>query len=236
MSEISKCPKTSKRCFPTKDDAESFAAELRDKYPEQVQQHAYACEYCPAWHLSALSAEAFATVTTRWPSAPTEEGRAGKYEDQKDEIAKLFHQGNDFQGISAKTGVPYGSVRYWCIKLGLYEPTSRNITTRPAALTSIEDLSNEECSLQERLREVQLRKQRLIEAKMLRIEVLNSGFLIKKEGNVLQVTFDDAEDLVAKLIDHLPNREELLARLVDSLPSPEPTMSVNEMESVQRAA
>jgi hypothetical protein len=234
MSDISKCPKTGKRSFPTRNDAEAFAAELEDKYPQQVQQYAYACEDCPEWHLSAYPPEAYATVMTHWPStSSTKDGRAGKYADRKDDIAKLYREGNDFQGIAAKTGVPYQAVRYYCIELGLHEPAPRNVTPKPAALTSIEDLSNEECSLKDRLREVQLRKQRLIEAKMLRIEVVNSSVLIKKEGNVLQVTLEDAEDLVAKLIDHLPNREELLARLVDSLPSSKPT---NEIETVQRAA
>ena len=232
MSDLSKCPKTGKRSFPTKDAAETFAAELKHKYPEQVPQHAYACEDCPAWHLSALSPEAYATAKTRWPSAPpADDGRAGKYDDQKDEIVRLFRQGNDFQDIAAKTGLPYASVRYYCIALGLYTPNSRNVTVKPAVPIFIEDLDKEEASLEERLREVRQHKQKLLEAKILRIEGVNSGVLIKKEGNALQLTYADAEDLVAKLIDHLPTREELLARLVDSLPNPEPTNRLAENEN-----
>src|ERR1700694_5663154 len=52
--------KTKKKCFTTREEAENFANDIKSRYPEQVQQHAYACEDCPNWHLTAMSVEAHA--------------------------------------------------------------------------------------------------------------------------------------------------------------------------------
>jgi hypothetical protein len=50
--------KTRKKCFPNSAAAEIFANELQRKYPDQVHQFAYACDECPYWHLSAMTAGA----------------------------------------------------------------------------------------------------------------------------------------------------------------------------------
>jgi hypothetical protein len=216
-SESSECPK-SKKCFPSREAALKFEEENQAKYPDRAKQHAYACEDCPNWHLSALPPESQAMLRSRSYFPPVSQDKATRhgmsaFESRKPEIAALFKQGLSFNAISEQTGIPYYHVYNFCVALGLHQPkTNPRISEGLRAnhsnpVVSIEALASEEEALQAKLRQVQTKKQQLIEAKMLRIGPHNgSGVVIRKEGNVLALSFSDAQELVERLIDYLSNR------------------------------
>jgi hypothetical protein len=220
----SPCP-SQKKCYPTRDAAEQFARGLAEKYPEQVKQHAYACEDCSNWHLSAMSPDAQAMVCSRSYLPQVPENKAARlgtsaFEGRKPEIAELFRQGFSFKAISEKTEIPYSHVYNICIALGLHQPkTNPRISeglraSQSKSVRSLETLSSEEENLLARLgemqallREIQTKKHQLLEASMLRIGPHNgSGLIIEKEGNVLVLSFAEAEELAERLIDNLPTQ------------------------------
>jgi hypothetical protein len=209
--ELSKCPKNGKKSHASREEAEGFATRIKADHPEQVLQHAYACEDCPHWHLSALPPDSYNLARPTVPTPVSDDSRATKYMGKKEEIAKLRHQGKDLMEISAITGVPYGSVRHYLIELGLYQPNMRGERTNQ--IVSIESLDEEEAKALALVEQIRNRKQKLIELKALKIELLDSGVLLKKEGNVLQFSFEEAAKLIEKVIDYVPTREKILERL-----------------------
>jgi hypothetical protein len=75
---------------------------------------------------------------------------------------------------------------------------------------SVEDLTEEEealqqqqVALQQQLQELQAKKRLLVEAKTLKIEPSGEGVLLKKAGNVLPLTFPEAQELLTRLTDYL---------------------------------
>ena len=216
VTQISECI-TKKKCFPSREAAEQFAANLKSTYPERTQQYAYGCEDCPNWHLSTLSPEAYELSKSRpTPMVPP----ADRKDTKREQILDLKRQGLSINKIARQTGVAYQTAYHHCINAGLHVPTSLGTSsgTRPSikpALT-VESLSAEERELQTRLDEIQRKRQQLIEAKALKIGPCSQGIRIEKEGNILTLSFADAEQLIEKLSDYLTAPQPPAARAADS--------------------
>jgi len=198
----SECP-TKKKCFASREAALRFEEEVQAKYPNQVKQYAYACEDCPNWHLSTLSPEAYELSKSRpAPVIPP----ANHKDTKREQILALKRQGLSISEIATRTGVAYQTAYGHCVGAGLHVPTPSG--TRPSSIKSamtVESLSEEERELQVKLQDVQRKKQQLIEAKTLKIGPCfnGQGVRISREGNVLALSFGDAEQLIEKLSDYL---------------------------------
>ena len=220
----STCP-TEKRQFESRGTAESFAEGLKSKYPDQAPQYPYACEDCPHWHLTAEPPESYALARPRWPETPgdaEEKGRT-KHANKEPDIVRLYKEGKTMPQIASITGVPHPSVRYILIKLGHFRPTRMSSTSHIPAWVkkppSVEVLDEEEARLAAQLESIRKRKELLIEAKRLKIEVSSEFLLIRKEGNTLQLSFAEAADMVKGILDVHPDGASVLDMLVGSWPA-----------------
>ena len=52
------CP-SKKKAFGSKEEAERWEAENRQKYPDLAKQFSYPCNECPSWHLTSMQPDAF---------------------------------------------------------------------------------------------------------------------------------------------------------------------------------
>ncbi len=193
-----------KKSYPSRGAAEEFAADLRNRYPDQVQQYAYVCEECPNWHLSSMPPEAYELSKSHpAPAIPP----AHKSTSTRDRVLDLKRQGLGFSEIARQTGVVYQTAYKYCVDAGLHvplpQPRSASSSIKPAM--TVESLSTEERELQAKLEDIKRKKEQLIEAKALKIGPWfgNQGVRIEKEGNVLALSLADAEQLIEKLSDYL---------------------------------
>jgi hypothetical protein len=223
---VSNC-RTQKKSFPTSAAAETFASEVQLRNPGQVRQHAYACEECPNWHLSAMTPGAHAMVESRssgllseaskYASVP---GLGRKYAHLQTKIKDVYQRlaqerGGQFHGIISQVtravGMPNDDgqvVRIFLTDAGLYRPNPRMVASqgRPAKfLPSIEGITAEEQELESRLRELHAKKQALIDAKAFKFGLGpdKTTVVIKKEAQTFALTIDDARELTEKLVDFL---------------------------------
>ena len=205
VAAIEPCP-TKKKCFVSREAAEKFEEEFHLKYPQQVRQYVYACEDCPNWHLTTQSPESRALA--RSPIRPIEPVQPVRHTDKRDEVCKLKRQGIPLPQIEKQTGVPYQTVRNICIEAGLHTVAERS---EIKAASTVESLSQQEQALEAQLRELQAKRQRLIEENALKISPCfdGKGVLIKKHVQTLSLSFADAEELVEQLVDYLSEHKEM---------------------------
>src|SRR5258707_2073348 len=138
---IETCP-TKKKCFVSRQAAEKFEEENHLKYPEQVSQYVYACEDCDNWHLTTQSPESRALGSSLRPIESVEP-TCGT--DKREEVRKLKLQGVSLPKIAEQTGVPYQTVRNWCVDAGLHAVTVQKARgTEIKAASTVESLSQEE--------------------------------------------------------------------------------------------
>ena len=101
------------------------------------------------------------------------------------------------------------TVRFYLIEIGVHKPNPKSVEgQRHKNNPSVESLESQEQQLERQLRDVQIRKQALIEAKAFKItNMLNEQeqpvVVVKKEGMSLVVSPEDAFVLVEKLEAHL---------------------------------
>jgi predicted transcriptional regulator len=200
---IETCP-TKKKCFVSRSAGEKFEEEIHLKYPQQVRQYVYACEDCNNWHLTTQSPESRALARSSIRPIESAQPARGTYADKHNEVCKLKRQGMPLTEIAEQTGVPYQTVRNICLSAGLHTVGQARGTEIKAAST-VESLSQQEQALEAQLRELQAKKQRLIEENALKLVPCfdGKGVVIKKQIQTLSLSFADAEELVEKLVDYL---------------------------------
>jgi len=204
-----------KKQFVSKPEADNFVEHLITKYPDQTRQYSYACEDCDKWHLSTKSPEAFALQTARVEPnnifSTSVPGLGYKYAHLQSKIRDLYHAGNGRHGVIAdiarELDIPYTLIHTFLMSTGVHKTNPHRVESAKVRWSagSIEGLTAEEEALESKLREIQAKKQALIDAKALKITntVDNNGVIIRKEGNTLVLSFEDAHDLVAKLTAYL---------------------------------
>jgi hypothetical protein len=195
-----------KKSYPSRAAAEEFAADLKNRYPEQVQQYAYPCEDCPNWHLSSMPPEAYELSKSHpAPAIPP----ARKDTSTRERVLNLKRQGLSVSEIARQTGIVYQTAYSYCVDAGLHvprpQPRPASSSIKPAM--TVESLSTEERELQAKLEDIKRKKEQLIEAKALKIGPYFGGVRIEKEGNILALSFAEGQDLVEKLIDYLSRHQ-----------------------------
>ncbi len=229
-SQLAPC-RTQKKPFSNSAAAESFASDLQLRNPGNVRQHAYACEECPNWHLSAMDAAAHSTVGSNLSDAAKYQVRSplGNYTHLaakiKEAYAHFTKNRGQYRGVAsdvAKTvGVEDADVHKiiaFLVEERLYKQVARvsynkSVQSRPVSkVVSIESLSAEEQELDNMFRQLEARKAELatkkeilIDAKRLKFSMGPDGgsVIIKKEGQMLALNIEDARELARMLPEFL---------------------------------
>src|SRR4029077_15351137 len=155
--------------------------------------------------------ESHSLARTSWPVGTPEIS-----DSRSEKIRKLFKKGKSFTQIAKALGVAYQTAYNVCVTSGLYTPRPQAHPVKPSKLgTSVEGLEDQERTLAAQLAEIRKKKEALIEAKQLKVDVGTDLFTIRKEGNVLQLSFADAVDLMKIVLAVHPDRAAILDMLID---------------------
>lgn len=220
---VSSCP-TKKKQFSTSSLAETFASELAVKYPQNARQTAYACEECPMWHLSTMDTAAHSMVESRSNLSSSAkqtyaQGLHSALQHLQTKIKETYTEEVRKNGLHAAVArtckqleiddAKIPNVRTWLVELGLHKVNTRNTssvaTPWGTPKNTVEAIETQEQSLERQLQELKAKKQALIELKNLKISTTidNNGVILRKEGNVLVLAFNDAYDMIEKLTAYL---------------------------------
>jgi hypothetical protein len=216
------CPSTKKEYF-NREDAEKFAAKLKRDYPNEAEQYAYACEDCNHYHLSTIPPESRSLAKVAYPAvpepslSPLQERYRKTTKEDIDQMCVLYRQGKDYSQISRILNATPATVRYWLVKSdqvpGLTVVDGRVVEIATITKTSMEKIEDEEAKILARLEELKKRREEIFEAKRLKVEPNQTGFVFRKEGNVLSLSFEDVTSLIKQVFPMLPNRSEVADEL-----------------------
>ena len=195
-----------KKPFATEREALTFEAEIRAKH-NNARQYAYKCPECPStYHLSALppdayelskvntSSHAIAEAARLQPARRSKMNRI-EVEQFRKKVGEYLAAGMSLRQIAEKTGRSYPTAAFHAMKLRGHKPAaSSNGCT-------VKGLEAQEQSLLEQIQGVQRKKQALIDAMQLRVQLTASGKAVsmQKEGEHMILKLDDAYELVEKL-------------------------------------
>jgi transposase-like protein len=208
-----------KQSYFSEHEADDAAKIVNDKYPEQMPQRPYRCEEGGVWHLTtkpvagvvhtpgalSFNVRLDAAAKTAQAAGVTRRERTNYPEETKAEAFRLRARGMSHADIAAKLGVKdRQTIANWLN----YPPLMARYGNGRATVVSVEQIETEEQLLERKLAELRTKKQALIDAKALKflpctVGVNEPGVLIKKEGNTLALSIEDAETLVVRLDDYL---------------------------------
>jgi transposase-like protein len=210
-----------KQSYYSEHEAEDAAKIVNDKYPEQMPQRPYRCDEGGVWHLTTkpvagvVYSPGALSVNVRLGAAAKNAEAAGATQKQtrkhypeetRAEAFRLRAQGLPHADIALRLGVlDRQTVSNW-LNNPAYKQRYGN--GRSVTSTTVEQIESEEQALERKLAELKTKKQALIDAKALKflpctVGVNTPGVLIKKEGNTLALSIEDAETLVVRLDDYL---------------------------------
>lgn len=217
----SACP-TKKKFFRTRDEANQFESSNRQKYGN-AQQHAYACDSCPGFHLSYQSPESYGMQASRQsiqPAVIMKKSRNGRL--TKEEYLERFafiRQMKDLNPdismralatpLAEKFGLKFDSAynfiyNNWDRAANDLVPKAGRKVLPPVVVT-LESIAQQRKSLEAQLAGLALEEARLIDLATLKLLPCweGKGVLIKKEGSSFGLLLEDALDLVDKLTAYL---------------------------------
>jgi hypothetical protein len=198
----SNCP-SNKKEFDSKTDAETFQRLNQQKFGGE-EQFPYYCPQCHNYHLAskkpveAISSGPLASPLGNIVQQELEKAKTrGKQGETRTEVARLLALGNSTAEIASRLNMTQANVLYH----------KRNIegtpTTKPSVLDvealDADDLDATAERLRLQLEEIQRKKARLEEAKMLRVELVNGAIKIVKEGEHMLLPFGERDKLVLLL-------------------------------------
>jgi transposase-like protein len=207
-----------KQSYFSEHEADDAAKIVNDKYPEQMPQRPYRCEEGGVWHLTTkpvagvVHTPGALSVNVRLDAAAKNAVAAGvtkrtrtRYpEETKAEAFRLRDKGLTTTDIAAKLGMSdRQSVYNW-----FNDPVLKARYGRGTTIVTVEQIESEEQALERKLTELRTKKQAMLDAKALKflpctVGVNEPGVLVKKEGNTLALSIEDAEELVVRLDDYL---------------------------------
>jgi hypothetical protein len=113
-NSIKKCPVSGKRSFDTEDEAAHFEQRNSQQY-HRPHQYPYACEECPAWHLTTTPPGTASMARTILPVVPESEG-VSKHTGPKGidtaEVVRLRSNGMALDAIAKQLDISVPSVTY----------------------------------------------------------------------------------------------------------------------------
>lgn len=208
------CP-SKKKAFGSKEEAECWEAENRQKYSHLAKQFPYPCNECPSWHLTSMQPDAFGMGKSRQQIAPESMLRNGnatpsrKPKQRYPEALKLeafrFRDcGLSYKQIAARLDVADYNLKNW-----LANPELQSKYEKAKAPTTVEELEVQEKNLEKQLADTRAKKLAQIDAKQFKFLPCwdGKGVLIKKEANQMALLLADAEDLALQLGDYLDRPE-----------------------------
>jgi hypothetical protein len=211
VSHVFRCI-SGKQEFKTEEDAGSYSREVVEKRGF-ASQHPYQCPDCHLFYLTSQPMEtssgslgsplgkavACAAVTA---GAGTKHVRGAEGENRA-EVARLMAEGFSGMEIANRLNISSGVVTFHKKKLAASATAAVRVPAVrvPAVRARVDerDLDAVEENLQRQLKEVQGRKARIAEARMLRVEMVNGTIRIVKEGEHMLVAFAERDHLVALL-------------------------------------
>jgi hypothetical protein len=185
-----------KQEFDSAQNAETYNREVLEKRGF-VSQRPYQCPDCHLFHLTSqpveVSSGALASPLGK-VVVPVEE-KPTKHGESRAEVARLTALGRSPSEIAVELKMSAQNVYYHKRLLGGTTPSAP--MKKPVVMPL--DLDAEERQLQQRLEEIQRRKARLAEARMLRVELVNDAIQIVKEGEHMILPFGERDRLVSLL-------------------------------------
>lgn len=199
--------KSNKKCFETENDALAFEKSNREKY-NLATQHAYKCDECPAFHLSALPPGTEGMGRINYSNFGRVVGTRGtKRQDiskeQEAEIVKMRTDGIPVRIISEKTGINMG-------RLGTFMRENDLVSTRgPRTVsavgsrrpTSIDSIAERKEQLRRQLEALDQQEQDFIRFNMLHVTQEGAVTVIKKGQETLHLFEADVNALMEQLIE-----------------------------------
>ena len=210
---VPKCPKTDKRCFESEAAATDFETKNREQYGNP-RQFPYACEDCPAWHLTttppgnnsiAQNKYDASSVGTRAPGAP---GRKG-IETQK--VVQLKESGMTLRQIADELKITAAAVKYHLDKAEGKIPTASQLVTyeqhRDKRIELEAELARKkkqhqeaEALAQAEITRIKAIENRLFEQRQLQIGYAPGGTVIlSKNNHQFSLTPEEIKKVVAEV-------------------------------------
>jgi DNA-binding CsgD family transcriptional regulator len=198
MNQTSQC-ETNKKCFQTEGDAIKFEIENRQRNNLE-KQHAYLCEVCGFYHLSALPPGDNTRSRVNYGEASKYVVRARRTPEEqlklREEILELTRQGMAAQAIADKLQIS---------PMTVYNMRSGKMTG--ALSKTVQGIEVRQLSIQEQIAKLQAelvleekRKQEIIEARQLKVQwsEVEGGdriLVITQDQNRFSLTPEDAAKL-----------------------------------------
>lgn len=205
QTHISKCP-SGKQEFKSEQDAEKYNQEVVEKRGLNSQR-SYQCPDCHFFHLTSqpteVSSGALASPLGKAVASVDAMKLVKKPAETRSEVARLLAFGRSVSQIAAELNMTATNVYYHKRKLdqksAVHKTTVARVKATAARVLDERDLDAEEQNLQRRLEEIQRRKARLADARMLRVELVNGAIKIVKEGEHMLLPFAERDQLVSLL-------------------------------------
>ena len=219
-----RCDVSGKKVFHSEEGANRFQQHAKDTYGNATQ-FPYHCEHCGLWHLTSkepvqqtnsgtlASGLGLLAATHAAPSSETTEmaettpkRRTGETRgatgETRELVRALVAKGKDRLAMAEELGVSLACVDYHQRKLQ-EEGNPKPKPSQPVSGISIGSLDDEEAALRAQLEAVQRKKQILIEAKRLKVDLINNNhsILIQKEGERMVLPFEERDRLIEMLMD-----------------------------------
>lgn len=212
-SRKSNCP-SHKVEFDSKAEAETYQRVNRLRFGG-AEQYCYYCPQCHNYHLASkkpvevTSSGALASPLAKVVQIVPAEKRVGpgekpvekparKVGESRAEVARLLGLGHSTAEIASRLDMTPTNVLYHKKRIeGASIPKKTAVVDVEALDASDLDVTAERLRLQ--LEEIQRKKARLAEAKMLRVELVNGAIKIVKEGEHMLLPFEERDKLVLLL-------------------------------------
>jgi hypothetical protein len=201
----SNCP-SNKREFDSKTDAETFQRLNQQKFGGE-EQFPYYCPQCHNYHLAskkpveAISSGPLASqLGDMIQPEPEKTKTRGKQGETRAEVARLLGLGHSTAEIASRLNMTQANVLYHKRNIeGAPTPTKPAVVDVEALDASDLDATAERLRLQ--LEEIQRKKARLAEAKLLRVGLVNNTIRITKEGETMLLPLEERENLASMLME-----------------------------------
>jgi predicted transcriptional regulator len=191
-NSVTKCPVSSKRSFNSENEAVEFEQRNRQQY-NRPQQYSYACEDCPAWHLTTTPPGTASMAKTIFPSVLESEAvsnHTGPKGIDTAEVVRLRSSGMTLDAIAKHLGVSAPSVKYHLDKNGHQERPPR------LSVLSLSDISRRKAELEAQLADLTQKEERLLENARMKATLVGDEMVIKKNGEQVTISLSDVSKLL----------------------------------------
>ena len=191
--ELPKCPKHGKKSFLTEAAAVDFEEKATLQY-NNLQQYAYACEDCNAWHLTTTPPGVNSMAKSHLGQLPLPSDVSGE------ELHRLKDSGLNAKDLAARFGLTeqtvYNRIAKHRMRAGVPSTVKRQaVTLEQVSLKRIE-LQRQLEESQRELQSMEQVEQRLREEQRMKYEVTADTITIRKKHEQITITMQELSTLV----------------------------------------